>query len=89
MAIFKSDAAKGICIMILGAGVLSMNDAVSKYMVETYPIGQILGLRQLAALLAILAYVWWKGRWRDLRIVDRTGQAWRGVMHVSGAILKN
>jgi drug/metabolite transporter (DMT)-like permease len=87
MAIFKTDAARGICTMILGAGVLSMNDAVSKYMVESYPIGQILGLRQVAALVAILAYVWWSGRWRDLRINDRVGQAWRGLTHVAGAAL--
>ncbi len=45
MVPFTSDAAKGICAMILGAGVLTMNDAVSKYLVETYPIGQILCLR--------------------------------------------
>ena len=82
---FKSDATRGIFIMILGAGVLSLNDAVSKYLVESYPIGQILGLRQSAALLVILAYVWWKGSWRDLRINDRAGQAWRGGMHVAGA----
>ncbi|MDE0797369.1 MAG: DMT family transporter [Alphaproteobacteria bacterium] len=82
---FKSDATRGIFIMILGAGVLSLNDAVSKYLVESYPIGQILGLRQSAALLVILAYVWWKGSWRDLRINDRAGQAWRGGMHVVGA----
>lgn len=73
--------------MILGAGVLSMNDAVSKYLVESYPIGQILGLRQLAALLVILVYIRWKGSWRDLRINDRAGQAWRGGMHVAGAVL--
>lgn len=84
---FKSDAARGIFTMILGAGVLSMNDAVSKYLVESYPIGQILGLRQSAALLAILAYVWWKGSWRDLKINDRAGQAWRGVTHIVGAVL--
>jgi drug/metabolite transporter (DMT)-like permease len=82
---FKSDATRGIFIMILGAGVLSLNDAVSKYLVESYPIGQILGLRQSAALLVILAYVCWKGSWRDLRINDRAGQAWRGGMHVVGA----
>ena len=41
--------------MILGAGVLSLNDAVSKYLVESYPIGQILGLRQFAALLCHVA----------------------------------
>lgn len=87
MTLFKSDAARGICTMILGAGVLSLNDAVSKYLVESYPIGQILGLRQFAALLVILAYFWWKGAWRDLRVNDRAGQAWRGGMHVAGAAL--
>lgn len=87
MPVFKSDAIKGICLMILGAGVLSMNDAVSKYLAESLPIGQILCLRQVAALAAILAYVWYRDLWRDLRINDRVGQAWRGVTHVVGAVL--
>lgn len=73
--------------MILGAGVLSMNDAVSKYLAESLPIGQILCLRQVAALAMILAYVWHKNRWRDLRVNDRVGQAWRGLTHVGGAAL--
>lgn len=87
MVPFTSDAAKGICAMILGAGVLTLNDAVSKYLVESYPIGQILALRQVAALLMILAYVWWKGAWRDLRINDRAGHAVRGILHVASAVL--
>jgi len=87
MVTFTSNAAKGICAMILGAGVLSMNDAVSKYLVEFYPIGQILCLRQMAALLVILAYVWRTGAWNDLRISDRVGQAWRAIMHVASAAL--
>ena len=87
MTVLKSDAAKGVCVMILGAGVLSLNDAVSKYLVETYPIGQILCLRQAAALLVILAYVWKTDSWRDLRINDRVGQGLRAVMHVAGAAL--
>ena len=62
--IFSSDAAKGVCIMILAAGVMSMNDAVSKYLVESYPIGQILCLRQAVALLVILLYVWRSGAGR-------------------------
>lgn len=73
--------------MILGAGVLTMNDAVSKYLVESYPIGQILALRQAAALLMILAYVAWTGAWRDLRISNRVGHAVRGVLHVASAAL--
>lgn len=87
MPVSKSDAVKGICLMVLGAGVLSMNDAVSKYLAESLPIGQILCLRQVAALTAILAYVWYRDRWRDLRINDRAGQAWRGLTHVAGAAL--
>ena len=85
--ILRSDAAKGVCIMILGAGVLSMNDAVSKHLVETYTIGQILCLRQTVALAVVLIYVWRTDAWRDLRINDRTGQALRAILHVGGAAL--
>ena len=84
---FSSDAAKGVCIMILAAGVMSMNDAVSKYLVESYPIGQILCLRQVVALLVILLYVWRSGGWQDLRINDRAGHALRAILHVGGAAL--
>ena len=82
-----TDAAKGVSIMILAAGVMSMNDAVSKYLVESYPIGQILCLRQAVALLVVVLYVWRSGAWQDLRINDRTGQALRAILHVGGAAL--
>lgn len=87
MALFKSNAANGVCIMILGAGVLSMNDAATKYLAETYPMGQVLGLRQSVALIVILAYVWWSGSWEKLRINHRSGQAWRAAVHCGSAVL--
>jgi drug/metabolite transporter (DMT)-like permease len=87
MALLKSDATKGICIMTLGAGVLSMNDAATKYLAESYPMGQVLGLRQLAALLMIIVYVWWSDSWRDLRINNRSGHAWRAAIHVASAVV--
>jgi drug/metabolite transporter (DMT)-like permease len=87
MALFKSNAANGICIMILGAGVLSMNDAATKYLAESYPMGQVLGLRQSVALLVIFAYVWWSGSWEKLRINHRSGQAWRAAVHCGSAVL--
>ncbi|MFL2668396.1 MAG: DMT family transporter [Alphaproteobacteria bacterium] len=73
--------------MILGAGVLSMNDAATKYLAENYPMGQVLGLRQSVALLVILAYVWWSGSWEKLRINHRSGQAWRAAVHCGSAVL--
>ena len=45
--------------MVGSAALLAMNDAVSKFLSETYPVGQILGLRHTVALLIILAYVHW------------------------------
>jgi len=87
MALFKTDATKGICIMTLAAGVLSMNDTATKYLAESYPMGQVLGLRQSAALLVIMAYVWWSDSWDDLRIINRGGQVWRAVAHVGSAVL--
>ena len=82
-----TDAAKGVFVMILAAGVMSMNDAVSKYLVESYPIGQILCLRQAVALVVILVYVGHQGSWRDLRINNRGGQALRAILHVGAAAL--
>ena len=73
--------------MILGAGVLSMNDAATKYLAESYPMGQVLGLRQSVALLVIFAYVWWSGSWEKLRINHRSGQAWRAAVHCGSAVL--
>ena len=73
--------------MIIGAGVLSMNDAASKYLAESYPMCHVLALRQIAALLMILAYVWWTKSWNDLRINNRAGHVWRAAIHVGSAIL--
>ncbi len=87
MALLKSNASNAILIMILGAGVLSMNDAATKYLAESYPMGQVLGLRQLVALLVILAYVLWSGSWVKLRINHRSGQAWRAAVHCGSAVL--
>ncbi len=80
---FASPQIKGIAAMIAGALLLSMNDAVSKFLSESYPVGQILGLRHAVALAIILAYVRWTADWRVLRIENRAGQALRGATFVA------
>ena len=68
--------------MVGSAALLAMNDAVSKFLSETYPVGQILGLRHTVALLIILAYVHWGPGWAALRVTDRWGQALRALIFV-------
>ncbi len=82
-----SNPVKGILAMILGAALLSLNDAVSKYLTESYPVGQVIGLRQAASLLVILPYAYATTGWRGLRVVNWAGQGFRGAVFVATAIL--
>jgi len=82
-----SNPVKGILAMILGAALLSLNDAVSKYLTESYPVGQVIGLRQAASLLVILPYAYYTTGWGGLRVVNWSGQGFRGAVFVATAIL--
>jgi drug/metabolite transporter (DMT)-like permease len=48
---------KGIAAMITGMAFLIASDAVSKHLTQTYPIGQVICIRQLASLLFVAAFV--------------------------------
>jgi drug/metabolite transporter (DMT)-like permease len=52
-----SNTVKGIAAMIAGVAFLIMSDAVSKYLVQTHPFGQVTCLRQAACLLFVLPFV--------------------------------
>src|ERR1700752_505718 len=54
----KSALAGGIALMLLGCFVFSLNDALGKWLVATYSVGQLLLIRSAAALcvLAPLAH---------------------------------
>lgn len=73
--------------MIAGAALLLCNDAATKYLTQSYPLGQVIGLRQATTLLAILPYIFFITGWRALRIVHWQGHALRGALFVSGAFL--
>ena len=48
--------AKGIAAMIIGMAFLIVSDAVSKYLAETHPLGQVMCLRQAACLLFVIPF---------------------------------
>ena len=54
----RSAALAGIGLMLAGVFLFSLNDAVGKWLVATYSVGQLLWLRACAALLVLLPVIW-------------------------------
>lgn len=75
---------RGIAAMTVGAGLLTLNDAVSKYLTEHYPLGEVLCLRQAAAFLFMLPYAWVVTGFGALRSVNHGGQLLRGLLFILG-----
>lgn len=82
-----SKTLKGLALAVIGVLFLTANDAVSKYLVETYPVGQVICLRQAATLLVILPYAMWITGWGALRVVSWRGQLTRGLLFAGGSAL--
>lgn len=49
----------GIIYMLIAMFLFTANDAIGKWMVATYPVGQLISLRSLAALV-VLGFILWK-----------------------------
>ncbi|MBX3650626.1 MAG: DMT family transporter [Burkholderiales bacterium] len=77
---------RSLLLMTLGVAMLTANDAASKYLVQSYPVGQVIGLRQAATLLVLIPYVMLFSRWSALRVVDWPGQLGRGMLFIIGSV---
>src|SRR5579864_9331428 len=54
----RSARLAGIGLMLLSIFMFSFGDAMGKFIVATYSVGQLLWLRACAALIALLPIVW-------------------------------
>jgi len=54
----RSARLAGIGLMLLGVFMFSFGDALGKYLVSTYAVGQLLWLRACAALLVLSPVIW-------------------------------
>jgi len=50
----------GIVYMLVAMFLFTSNDAIGKWMVATYPVGQLIAIRSLAALAVLLVILWRK-----------------------------
>ncbi|MBM6594514.1 DMT family transporter [Microvirga pudoricolor] len=66
-----SAALLGIGLMLLGTFMFALNDAMGKWLVGTYSVGQVLLLRSIAALAVLLPIMW--HRKASFRIPSKPG----------------
>ena len=78
---------RSLGLMAMGILLLTANDATTKFLVQSHPIGQVVGLRQAATLLVLIPYMMFFSRWSLLRVVDLRGQLMRGMLFIIGSML--
>src|SRR4029077_5053524 len=73
----RSARLAGIGLMLLSISMFSFGDALGKFMVATYSVGQLLMLRACAALLVLAPMVW-----RQRREFSRLERPWLQLLRV-------
>lgn len=77
--IAMSPARLGMLVMLLAMFLFSLNDAMGKWLVATYSVGQVLLVRSAAALVILLPFVWYSG-FSSLVSVERPWQQFARVV---------
>ncbi len=72
-------SAKGVLCMLGAGAIFSFTDAVSKTMLDDYPVGEVMFFRAVFVLLVTAAVMRWQGGWTQVRIVDWRRQVARGL----------
>lgn len=83
---FRSGSTRGIVLMVIAVGLLTVNDALAKYLAQRYPVDQVLALRHAAVLFAILPYAALVTGWQALKVRDWRGQSIRGLLFIAGTV---
>ena len=77
----------GILTMSAAAAVFVGHDAVTKYLAERYPLGEIIFWRQLASAVLLTIYIWFAHGLKTVRPVNIGGQSLRAFAFVASTVL--
>ena len=72
-------ALRGIALMVFGSMLLTLNDAILKWLVADYPVGQLIFLRAWFVAIPIAVIAWRSGGLSSLRVVDPRGHVIRAL----------
>ncbi|WP_420565483.1 DMT family transporter [Thalassobaculum sp.] len=71
-------------MMVAAAGILTVNDAIAKWLTERYPVGQVLAMRGILVVAMVYAWAVLSGRGSALRVKNWSLHLTRGgLMAVS------
>jgi drug/metabolite transporter (DMT)-like permease len=73
---------RGITLMVVASALITLNDAIAKWLSATYPVGQILCLRGVFFMVPVLFLVWHGGGLKSLRVHSVGGQVVRAGLFV-------
>src|SRR3546814_7437828 len=71
--------------MVGGTALLTLNDAVTKWLAADYPVGQIRAIRGLFICLPIAFFTWRAGGIGALRVRNFGGQGLRGLFFIGSS----
>lgn len=78
---------RGIAAMIAASLLLTLNDAITKVLTESYSVGQVIAFRQAFAMLVIIPYIHWVTGWGAIRVANRAGVALRALCFIATTVL--
>jgi drug/metabolite transporter (DMT)-like permease len=78
---------KGILCMVAGGALITVNDAILKWLSDTYPVGEVMFVRGIFVSIPIVFLVWRAGGIRSLVIFSWRGHLLRAALVVTGTTL--
>tara|TARA_B100000989_G_scaffold274265_2_gene232976 strand:- start:553 stop:1464 length:912 start_codon:yes stop_codon:yes gene_type:complete len=72
---------RGILCMLGGALSLTINDAMAKYLTQSYPVGQVMALRGLSIIILLIAFLFLMNNLQALKFF-----CWKGHFLRAGAM---
>ncbi|NIM28006.1 MAG: EamA family transporter [Gammaproteobacteria bacterium] len=73
--------------MVIASGLLTVNDAMVKWLTQSYPVGQVMSLRGVFVIAIIVASAVVRGRTAELRVSNWRLQLTRGVLMSASTFL--
>ena len=77
-----SPGLRGILAMSLAAVILTVHDTGTKLLLETYPVNQIVTIRQTFGLIILVLIIQFSSGWQAVRIVNKPAVACRAVLFI-------
>ncbi len=71
---------RSIALMVIASGLLTVNDAIVKWLTQSYPVGQVMSLRGVFVIAVVVSWAAARHRTSQLRVSNWRLQLTRGTL---------